>query len=221
MKVNRIFLSVQGEGLRMGETQIFLRLQGCNLRCEWCDTKYALEGEYTEMTPQQVYDKIAKYACTTLCITGGEPLVQREELLELLKILRQYNYFVHLFTNGTIWDFEIFKLVDFISMDMKAPSSGMKSKLEFLYDLSRFQIPDTPPEFEIKVVVQTQEDLEFALFKVYPKCPTTLIIQPCDSETPGVETLKALVAVLLHYNLKNVRILPQLHKLIWGRERGR
>lgn len=212
MKVSEVFHSIEGEGLNSGMPQIFVRLYGCNLRCSWCDSKYSYEGEYEELTPRQVMDKIEKWPCKNVCITGGEPLVQADELFQLLKLLAQWNYYVQLFTNGTIWAPEIFDLCDFISMDMKPPSSGMKSNLEFLSWLDE--------KFEVKVVVQTQADLEFALFKVYPKCPTTLILQPCVTDpAKELETLQSLTKVILNYNLKNVRVLPQLHKLIWPKER--
>lgn len=211
MKISEIFYSIQGEGLNIGMPQIFVRLFGCNLRCVWCDSKYAMEGEYEELTPRQVLDRIEKWPCKNICITGGEPLVQQRELYQLLKLLFRYNYYVQLFTNGTIWTPEIFDLCDFISIDMKPPSSGMESKLEFL--------PWLDEKFEVKVVVQTQEDLEFALFKVYPKCPTTLILQPCVIDpAKELETLQSLTEVILNYNLKNIRVLPQLHKLIWPKE---
>lgn len=226
MKVSEIFYSIQGEGLNSGMPQIFVRLFGCNLRCSWCDTPYAMMPKgyldeearkmwrstaYEELTPQEVLKRIEKWPCKAVCITGGEPLVQDEELYKLLKFLFRYNYYVQLFTNGTIWTPEIFDLCDFISIDMKPPSSGMKSNLEFL--------PWLDEKFEVKVVVQTQEDLEFALFKIYPKCPTTLILQPCVIDpTKELETLQSLTEVILNYNLKNVRVLPQLHKLIWPKE---
>jgi len=237
MKVSEIFYSIQGEGLNSGMPQVFVRLFGCNLRCVWCDSKYAMIPEgymdeearkiwrssaYEELTPRQVVDRIEKWPSMNICITGGEPLVQQKELLQLLRLLQNWNYYIQLFTNGSIWEPDSFRLCDMISMDMKPPSSGMQKKsiLTFMEWLDHLR--DTNgglPEFEIKVVVQTQEDLEFALFKVYPKCPTTLILQPCVVDpTKELETLQSLTEVILNYNLKDVRVLPQLHKLIWPKE---
>jgi len=152
--------------------------------------------------------------CKTVCITGGEPLIQKKGLEDLLHLLQQYNYFVHLFTNGSIWEPDIFKLCDFVSMDMKPPSSGMqkrciKTYMEWMRNL------DVP--FEVKVVIRDKKDLDFALFKIYPECPTTLILQPCYE--PGFSErgeYKKLVETVLPLNVQNVRVLPQLHKLIWS-----
>lgn len=215
MKVSEIFYSVQGEGLNIGMPQIFVRLYGCNLRCSWCDSKYAMEGEYEELTPARIMTRIEQWPCKAVCITGGEPLVQRDELFKLLKLLRQWNYYVQIFTNGTIVDRQIFDFCDFISMDMKPPSSGMKGNLDLLTVMHNFH----QFKFEIKVVVQDEKDLEFALRKVYPKFDGTLIIQPCVTDpTKELKLLQELTKKILRYNLKDIRVLPQLHKLIWPKE---
>jgi len=102
-------------------------------------------------------------------------------------------------------------------MDMKPPSAGKKSNVDFMTDLERLSnaIGD-PIRFEVKVVVQTPEDLVYALYKVYPRCPTVFIIQPCVVDPINeISKLQELVESVLKYNLKNVRILPQLHKLIY------
>ena len=86
MLINEIFYSIQGEGRSAGKPAVFLRLSGCNLKCRWCDTKYAWKkGE--EMTTGQIIQKIKKYPCKHLVVTGGEPMLQQEGLEELLKKL--------------------------------------------------------------------------------------------------------------------------------------
>jgi 7-carboxy-7-deazaguanine synthase len=92
MKVNEIFYSIQGEGTLVGVPSIFLRLTGCNLRCSFCDTTYAYE-QGTEMSIQEILDEIKKFACTTVCLTGGEPLLQKDapKLIEwLLQKITRY-----------------------------------------------------------------------------------------------------------------------------------
>jgi 7-carboxy-7-deazaguanine synthase len=182
-----------------------------------------LHCPYEEMSTERVYFEIKEFNCTSVCITGGEPLVQREELIELLKLLRQFNYWVQICTNGTIWDEEVFELCDFVSMDMKAPSSGMKSDLENARKLSHFY--SNPwgfwrgirnARFEIKVVVGDIVDLLFALGSVRPRFEGMLILQPVG----GVK-MQDLVKEILTHNIPNIKILPQLHKLIWGLERRR
>jgi len=218
MQVNEIFYSVQGEGLNIGMPQIFIRLFGCNLRCPWCDSKFSYEGDNFEtLNVRQIMERIGKYPCKAVSITGGEPLVQKEELLKLVKQLKADGYYVQLHTNGTIWAPEIFKLCDFISMDMKAPSAGMKSNRDFMQDL--WELPNAYGDrikFEVKVVVQTGQDLAFALRTVYTKCPTTLIVQPCvvnpEKEIPE---LQKLIEKILTFRAQDIRILPQLQKLVY------
>lgn len=216
LKITEIYQSIQGEGVHIGEPQIFVRMYGCNLRCRWCDTKFSIGKTpecSTEMTVQQVYEEICRYTSKSVCITGGEPLLQRDELIKLLRILRRYNYFVQICTNGTIWDEELFLNVDFISMDMKAPSSGMKSDLKLAAELYRCFAEEA---YEVKVVVQDTIDLLFALGSVRPAFDGTLILQPVG----GVK-MKFLIEEILAHNVENVRILPQLHKIIFGLERRR
>lgn len=226
-----IYTSLQGEGLRIGEKQVFVRLYGCNLDCPWCDSKYATKsGDWIELTPEQVADKIAVSGCKTVCITGGEPLMQYDELKKLLKILAKYNYFVHLCTNGSIWSWIIFDLCDFISMDMKAPSSGMGSNLDFLKRINRktmgYGSGRGCDKFEIKVVIKNRQDLRFALTEVIPEAKRfPVILQPCaDKNADALELIAAyedLIEDLIPNNFRNVRILPQLHKFLWGMERER
>jgi 7-carboxy-7-deazaguanine synthase len=214
VQVTDIYQSIQGEGTHIGEQQIFIRLYGCNLRCSWCDTQYSVDepNKARELTINQVMAEIEQYTCKHVCITGGEPLVQVVELYDLLELLTKYNYWVQICTNGTIWSQTVFDMCDFVSMDMKPPSSGMHSALEYLKLAAR-----EPSKFEIKVVVNGYNDLKFALNDVYPnigKC--TLILQP-----QGGTKLKPMVEYLLQRNLSGVRVLPQLHKLIWGLEHRR
>jgi len=212
LKVVEIFHSIQGEGLRIGEPQIFIRLAGCNMRCRWCDTAYSWdEKDVKEMTPNEIINEIENYPCRSVHITGGEPLIQAEPLEMLIRLLKLKGYFVHLSTNGSIYDKTIFQLCDFVSMDMKPPSSGMKSDLENLWRLYYLKGEDC----EFKIVIAGEEDLKFALYIIYPKTCGTIILQP-----EGGVNIKWLVDELKKYNLRNVRVLPQLHKIIYGKRRG-
>ncbi|MCJ7697691.1 MAG: 7-carboxy-7-deazaguanine synthase QueE [Thermoplasmata archaeon] len=100
MKVNEIFYSIQGEGTLIGVPSIFLRLTGCNLRCSFCDTTYAYE-QGTEMSIQEILGEIKKFACTYICLTGGEPLLQKDTP-KLIDCLLQQKYQLCLETNGSI-----------------------------------------------------------------------------------------------------------------------
>lgn len=97
MKVSEIFYSIQGEGPKAGRKSIFIRLAGCNLRCEFCDSKYAYKGK--EMKIKDIINKIKNYPCKIIVWTGGEPSLQMEELTKTINILKNYSH--ELETNGT------------------------------------------------------------------------------------------------------------------------
>ncbi len=102
LKISEIFFSAQGEGLRVGEPTIFVRFAGCEVRCDFCDTKYAWnEGEEEEI--KTILKKIEKFKSLTkwVCITGGEPMLQ--DISELVKMLKKQGYLLHLETNGRIF----------------------------------------------------------------------------------------------------------------------
>lgn len=104
MKVTEIFESIQGEGPYMGHRSIFIRLFGCNLDCEWCDTKYSrVEGGiYYDLGVIQLSDIVLRNPSVKhIVITGGEPTIQMDEMVELVKVLRANGKFVTLETNGT------------------------------------------------------------------------------------------------------------------------
>lgn len=199
LKVNEIFYSIQGEGLYIGQPQAFVRLTGCNMRCTWCDTKYAFdEGKY--LTVDQILMQLKKFETSVVCLTGGEPLVQKETVRELIKQLKNNNYEIHLETNGSTYDKEIFDDVDFISIDAKPPSSGEKSDMSVLMKAVR-------KKHQIKIVVKTNDDIRFSgkIIKKFPDSP--IIIQP--------EGGRILKDVKSFKNLNsNIRILPQLHKIL-------
>jgi 7-carboxy-7-deazaguanine synthase len=133
--VSEIFYSIQGEGPNVGKPAVFLRLAGCNLRCEWCDSKYAITITKTKTSNSlsnslsysnscnQVVKQIRQFPCKHLVITGGEPLLQQGELLGLLKQLK--GYFVEVETNGSI-ALKIAKYVEHINCSPKLSNSGNK-----------------------------------------------------------------------------------------------
>lgn len=95
-----LFYSLQGEGVRMGTPAVFLRLAGCNLHCHWCDTKYSWK-KGMEVPVAELAERIGAFGCNNLVVTGGEPLLQQEELAALLALLPP-DAFVEVETNGTI-----------------------------------------------------------------------------------------------------------------------
>jgi len=211
MKISEIFYSIEGEGIEIGRPEIFVRLSGCNLRCVWCDTKYAWENG-KDMSVEEVIEKVKKYPCKNVSITGGEPLLQRKELLELVRKLKELGYWIQINTNGTIYDEEIFRLADLISMDCKCPSSGMKSNLEVL--------KKTKEKFDYKTqfkfIISDKRDYEYAKKVVSSIETSTIIFQP---EWGNRKFAKELVDLVKRDGL-DVRVIFQQQKVIWGYKKG-
>lgn len=135
MKVCETFVSLQGEGLNSGKPCFFLRLSGCNLRCAWCDTEYSFESG-TQKTVDELAEEISKSGVNYVCVTGGEPLLQKKELISLLEILHEGGIAVDIETNGTIPFDDVQKFAS-ICMDVKCPSSCEVSDLSLLPQLSK------------------------------------------------------------------------------------
>jgi len=208
MKVNEIFYSIQGEGILVGVPSIFLRLTGCNLRCSYCDTKYAyVQGE--EMSIPTILDAIKKFTCTNICITGGEPLLQKDTV-KLIETLLQKNYKLCLETNGSI---SIKKLVGkkslVISLDIKCPSSGSHEQMN-IKNISYLSEKD-----QLKFIINNKKDYNYAkeILKRYnPSC--NVFFQSVWGTNP-----QKLASWILNDRLP-VRLALQLHKIIWGGKRG-
>ncbi len=203
-----MFTSIQGEGIYIGVPMFFVRLTRCNLRCEWCDTEYAFyEGE--EMSIDSIVKKVEESGMKWVCITGGEPLLQ-EEVYKLIDILLRKDYKILLETNGSI-------LIDklpteenlVISLDIKTPSSKMERTMRFE------NLNYLGPKDFVKFVIMDEGDFEYAK-KIIEKyeIDKEIIFQPV-----GGTNLRWLAEKVVEEKL-NVRVLPQLHKIIWGNKRG-
>ena len=206
MKIAEIFYSLQGEGTDIGLPTIFIRTSGCNLRCEWCDTKYAWEGG-DEYTIREIKSKISSYPGKRVCITGGEPLVQ-DGLLDLVEELVK-SYEISIETNGSL-DIEPISNMDIhISMDYKTPSSGMDKEMKDK-NIDLLRTKDV-----LKFVIADRDDYGSAKNTIKKFEPSSAIIfQPVH----GIE-LKDLAEWVIEDGI-DVRVLPQLHKLIWGDKKG-
>ncbi len=206
MKVNEIFLSVQGESMSAGFPTIFVRFTGCNLRCSYCDTTYAYY-EGTEMTPAEIMSEINKLHYKRVCITGGEPLLQ-EEINELLDFLRSFS--VSIETNGSV---DVKKVTGYenlsLVVDMKAPSSGVSDSM-LLKNIEALSQSD-----EVKFVIGNRNDYEWARSIVgsYP-CRGVVTFSPVFKKVSYREVVEWILEDRL-----DVRFQIQLHKIIWDAEK--
>jgi len=209
--VNEIFYSIQGESIHSGRPCIFVRLTGCNLRCSYCDTRYAYEqGVNVELT--EIINRIAAYKCRLVEITGGEPLIQSETPGLIYRLLEN-GYEVMLETNGSIdisrVDGRCIKIVD-----IKCPTSGESDKND-MKNLKRLGSED-----QVKFVIGNRIDYEYAKETIDSNCPDFPKDQILFSPSSEGIAPAQLAEWILEDNL-NVRLHLQLHKIIWpDRERG-
>lgn len=195
--------------MTIGAPTAFIRTSGCPLRCTYCDTPQAFEqGE--QMGIDAILAKVAKLECRHVCLTGGEPLAQKDST-KLLERLLDQGYHVVLETNGAMPLDEMPCVENLtISMDIKCPSSGESGKMIFE------NIEILGPTDQLKFIVSDDADYEYAkeiIAKYEPKCE--VIFTPV-----GGKEMKGLAEKVLKDRL-NARVLPQLHKFIWGDEDNR
>lgn len=165
MRISEIFVSVQGEGPSIGRPALFLRLSYCNLRCVWCDTKYSwYEG--IEKSVSNIFEEVLEYLRSypkvrLLVVTGGEPLLQKEELLELLWRLKKEvpDLEVEVETNCTADPSELVELVNRLIVSPKLSNSGVPAELRKCSEGIRAASTRYPQKVYLKFVIQSTEDL--------------------------------------------------------------
>lgn len=210
LRITEIFYSLQGETSRVGLPTVFVRLTGCPLRCTWCDTAYSFSGgEIMEIA--DILAVVGSHPAHQVCVTGGEPLAQKE-CLPLLTALCDAGYDVSLETSGA---FDIAPVDPRVSciMDLKAPDSGEAAK-NLWTNLAHLKARD-----EIKIVIASREDYEWAREVVHAhgldaRCPVLF------SPAQGSVEPAALAGWILEDGLP-VRFQLQLHKLLWGNIQGK
>jgi 7-carboxy-7-deazaguanine synthase len=207
MRICEHFRSLQGEGLLIGVPTYFIRTAGCNLDCSWCDTVYAREEPGIEFSAGEVMELVGDAA--DVCVTGGEPLLQ-EDMPELLERLLESGRRVVLETNGSV---DLSGVPDhprlIISMDIKCPSSGMEARMH-LPNLRMLTAKD-----QLKFVIADKQDLYHAIrFLEENATAANVIFTPA-----GGTDLESLADEVVMRRL-DVRVLPQLHKVIWGERRS-
>jgi putative 7-cyano-7-deazaguanosine (preQ0) biosynthesis protein queE len=216
-KVVEIFESINGEGMRAGELAVFVRMKGCNLSCNYCDTMWANEAdcEFEEMTADRIVERVKKSGIKNVTLTGGEPLLQKDadKLLKLFS--EEKDIRVEIETNGSVnlSPFLKYENTSF-TMDYKLPESDMEKYM----DLENFKIlrkKDT-----LKFVASSVNDLKKAkdIIEKYDLIDRVNII---FSPVFGKIELTDIVDFLKDNKLNDVRMQLQMHKFIWAPdERG-
>ena len=210
LRLTEIFFSLQGEASRAGLPTVFVRLTGCPLRCTWCDTTYSFTGG-EPATVESILAEVKKYPARQVCVTGGEPLSQKE-CPALLTALCDAGYDVSLETSGALDIAGVDPRVSCI-MDLKAPGSGEADK-NLWANLEHLKARD-----EIKIVIASRADYEWARdtlreHRLNERCPVLF------SPAQGLVEPRDLAEWILADGL-DVRFQMQLHKLLWGNMQGK
>ncbi len=211
LRITEIFHSLQGEARTVGMPTVFVRLTGCPLRCQYCDTAYAFEGGEI-YSLQEIVNTVASFECRHVTVTGGEPLAQ-PNCTPLLNTLCEQGFEVSLETSGAILIEHIDKRVSIV-MDLKTPASKEVSKNNY-ENIALLQGKD-----QVKFVICNRQDYEWSVSKCIEFNLADRVSEVLFS--PSHEELSA--AQLAEWILEDkldVRMQVQLHKLLWGAEPGR
>jgi len=208
LNITEIFYSLQGEAKEVGIPTVFVRLTGCPLRCNYCDTAYAFKGN-NPLSIQHILDEIAQYNTQYVCVTGGEPMAQ-SNCLKLLDALIDNDYKVSMETSGSIDIAPVNSKVSIV-MDIKTPSSTEEHQNRY-ENLSILKNKD-----QLKFVIASRSDFDW--------CTEMLENNEVESEvlfSPVYESLRPveLADWILEKKL-NVRLQVQLHKILWGDQKGK
>ncbi|MBS1257490.1 MAG: 7-carboxy-7-deazaguanine synthase [Candidatus Scalindua arabica] len=202
--VNEIFKSIQGESSYAGIPCVFVRLTGCNLRCSYCDTTYAYD-EGTRMSVYEILSTIKGYDCKNVCITGGEPLLQKS-VTKLINLLKKSQYKIFVETGGSI-NIDMLPKAVIRIMDIKCPDSGMDKEMDW-DNIEKLKVRD-----EAKFIISSKKDYEWAK-RITRKYKLTDRAQILFGVAYGKIKPKTLAGWILKDRLE-VRLQLQLQKYIW------
>ena len=226
MQVNEIFKSIQGEGPNFGKPAIFLRTAQCNLKCTWCDTKYTwdwknydFQKEVKEMTIDEVKDAILDLEIKHLVITGGEPLLQQDDLADLLSFLKP-DFYVEVETNCTILPNKMLTdLIDQWNVSPKTKNSG--NPLELCENNECYYFFANRENCFFKYVVENENDIpeikKFVTKYNIPENRIQLMTQASTKEEISMKEKSISELAKLH----NFSFSPRLHVAMWGSQRGK
>lgn len=217
-RIAEVFDSIQGEGLYLGEPQLFVRFFGCNLHCRFCDTRLS---SFMEYQVQELFEDIILYGNNfhSLSFTGGEPLLQKDFLKEILMLTKTNGYRNYLETNGTLYNElrEVIDYLDIVAMDVKLPSStGMGDLWNMHY---KFLEIASKKEVFLKAIIcesTQEEDLERALRLIKEvNQAAVLVLQPDSYESYSriEKKLNAFKDICIEKRI-TACVIPQMHKVI-------
>jgi len=241
--IPEIFYTIQGEGKNIGKPSVFIRLSLCNLYCFWCDTDYTWNWEKTSfkhqndskvaykkfkkedslkiMSEEEILEILKQYPCENLVITGGEPLVQKKDLLGLLQILKSYNpnYHIEFETNGTIVpDKKLDVLTDQYNVSIKLHNALVSEKERINKEAALFFAQS--PKSNFKFVVDIPQDLEEIqnLLEKFAIEPKKVYIMPLGTNMKSLQKKQQWLVEICKQ--QGFNYTDRLHILIYGNKRG-
>lgn len=212
MRVIEKFISINGEGMKQGELAIFIRLEGCNLRCAYCDTTYSfINPKFKDETVEEIVAYCIETGIKNVTLTGGEPLIH-DDVDALIRELYKNNFNIEVETNGSV-DISKYKDLDKISftLDYKTSCSKMSKFMNFANYKYLKRIDS------IKFVCASHDDLVESLdiinkYQLIGKC--NLIFSPVWGEIK----FEDIVEFMKENKLNECRMQLQIHKIIWDKD---
>jgi 7-carboxy-7-deazaguanine synthase len=227
--------TIQGEGMVIGQKTMFVRTAGCDYSCAWCDSAFTWDGSAKEdirlLTAREIWNELKEIGgerFSHVTISGGNPALL-SNLDELLRIFEENDIQSALETQGSRWQ-EWFYDIDDLTISPKPPSSNMNTDFEKL-DFIIQNLLENESKFSLKVVVFDDEDLQYAKMVHHRYHNVPFYIQTGNPEVMEENTNKLVSDLLNDYEtliekvsldqeLNHVRVLPQLHTIVWGNKRG-
>lgn len=237
IRVSEIFgPTIQGEGSLIGQPTVFVRTGGCDYRCSWCDTLHAVESRYREnwkpMRAEEIFSEVERLSGGVpimVSLSGGNPAIQ--PLGGLIDIGAKKGYHFALETQGSVAQ-DWFARLDFLTLSPKPPSSGMTTDWRVFEDC--LEAAKGKPGISLKIVVFDEDDYQYARSASLRYSDLPIFLQPGNHTPPSgddseggrvdyegiYERMRWLVDKVSEDRWYQVRILPQLHVMIWGNRRG-
>lgn len=229
--------TIQGEGMVVGQKTMFVRTAGCDYSCSWCDSAFTWDGSgkhlISQMTADEIWHELKHLGGTGfsfVTISGGNPVLLRN-LDKLINLLKDNEIKIGVETQGSKWQDWLYD-IDELTISPKPPSSRMVTDFTTLTEfLEKLKSRNSNQHISIKIVVFNQEDYNFAklVHSKYPTIPFYLQVGNDDITTRDHKQLinhllmkyEALInKVVADDELRDVKVLPQLHTLVWGNKRG-
>ncbi|MNZ84004.1 7-carboxy-7-deazaguanine synthase [compost metagenome] len=229
--------TVQGEGMVIGQKTMFVRTAGCDYHCSWCDSAFTWDGSAKNliqmMAPEDIWTELRRIGgnrFSHVTLSGGNPALL-PQMAELVALLHHEDITIAVETQGSRWQ-DWLQEIDQVTLSPKPPSSGMITDWTILDDIiSRLIQRENRQSLSLKVVIFDEQDLIYAkkVHKRYEGLPMFLQVGNPDVQRMDIQHHAAdllsryeelIETVMSSSELNNVRVLPQLHALVWGNKRG-